>query len=680
MRWLNRGVLFGAVGGLVLAGCDSNPGALASASSGSLALSTDDQFLYAADTDNGKLTVIDTRSDTVVASVAVGTRPYRVVVGKDDTVYVGNRGSRSVSVIHKGAWTEAARIPTGVDPTGLAMALDGKTLYIVSATAKDTTDFGTVQAIDTTTLQEKWNMQVPGEPRAIALLPNNKAVVTQYRGGVQGADLVNLDLETQTITSGGSNSSNSVHDAVNFTQNAAGPGSATGFSSFSSRAMTDAVATPDGKRVFVPTVWAREDAIGKEPSAGGYYSAGGPCNVGSVATAGIITADVDGTGAQPKVDDLTDCVSTGTTSETADYPPTAVGVGGTTSAKLGSTSSVGQAVQGPAALAVDPTGEWLYMVNKETSNVAIMPAFRRTARDGENIDYATTGSSIRSLVATNADPNRNNGIDGIALTKDGIKAYVYSQFDHEVIRLAATGRGPDSDVVVASRVSTGLSDTLAPEQVDGRKWFYDAMSTKMSSDLTHVACSTCHLEGRDDGHTWVFPDGHRQTPALVGRMLDQTAPYHWSGQFASFNDFMSHTVQKRMGGDGTTATINANIMSFLVHQPAPENANVGATLTAQQQRGAQVFHSATCDNCHTGAALTNLSERNVGTWNADDNVTGQAFDVPSLLGVARSAPYLHDGRYQTLSERVNDGSTVHGVVAGLSQDDQDALVAYLKTL
>jgi YVTN family beta-propeller protein len=676
MRWLNRGVLFGAVGGLVLAGCDSNPGALASASSGSLALSTDDQFLYAADSDNGKLTVIDTRSDTVVASVQVGARPYRVVVGADDTVYVGNRGSRSVSVIHKGEWTEAARIPTGVDPTGLAMALDGKTLYIVSATAADSTDTGTVQAIDTKAMTQKWSVQVDGEPRAIAVLPNNKAVVTQYRGGAQGADLVNLDLETGTLVG---HSGNSIHDNVNFTQNAAGS-SATGFSTFSARAMTDAVATPDGKRVFVPTVWAREDAIGKEPSAGGYYAAGGPCNVGSVATAGVITAEVDGNGAQPKVDDLTDCVSTGTTSETADYPPTAVGVGGTTSARLGSTSSVGQAVQGPSALAVDPTGEWLYMVNKETSNVAVMPAFRRTARDGENIDYNTTGSSIRSLVATNADPNRNNGIDGIALTKDGIKAYVYSQFDHEVIRLAATGRGPDSDVVVASRVSTGLTDTLAPEQVDGRKWFFDAMNTKMSSDLTHVACSTCHLEGRDDGHTWVFPDGHRQTPALVGRMLNQTAPYHWSGQFASFNDFMSHTVQKRMGGDGTTATINANIMSFLVNEPAPENANRGAALTAQQAHGQVVFKNAQCDTCHSGAALTNLTEQNVGTWNNDDNVLNNSFDVPSLLGIARTGPYMHDGRFSTLEDRLGQNDNLHGQLQNMSGSDRADLAAFLKTL
>src|SRR5581483_10019030 len=265
--------------------------------------------------------------------------------------------------------------------------------------------------------------------------------------GIGGADVTTVDLATHGVSTPAQGSR--LHDQVNFTQNAAA-GGPTGFSSFSARAMTDIAVTPDGKRAYVPTVWAREDAIGKEPSAGGYYSSGGPCNVGAVATAGLVTEDVgnnsDGTAASPQVDDLTDCVSTGTTSDTADFPPTAVGVGATT-AKLGSSTpagSTGQAVQGPSAVVLDPSGEWLYMLNKETSNVAIMPAWRRSARDGENIDYSSTGSSIRSLVALNADPNRSNGVDGIALTKDGLKAYVYSQFDHEVIHLGANGRGPSA--------------------------------------------------------------------------------------------------------------------------------------------------------------------------------------------------------------------------------------------
>jgi YVTN family beta-propeller protein len=113
-------------------GCGVPEAARQSTSAGSLALSTDDSLLYAADTDNGILAVVDTATQTKIAQVKVGAQPYRVVVGQDDTIFVANRGSRSISVIRKGDWSEAARIPTGVDPVGMQLGLDGKTLYVVS--------------------------------------------------------------------------------------------------------------------------------------------------------------------------------------------------------------------------------------------------------------------------------------------------------------------------------------------------------------------------------------------------------------------------------------------------------------------------------------------------------------------------------------------------------------------
>ena len=48
---------------------------------------------------------------------------------------------------------------------------------------------------------------------------------------------------------------------VNFTKETRPGQPRPGFSSFSARATTDIVVTPDGKRAFVTAVWAREDAI-----------------------------------------------------------------------------------------------------------------------------------------------------------------------------------------------------------------------------------------------------------------------------------------------------------------------------------------------------------------------------------------------------------------------------------
>src|ERR1043165_5721090 len=83
-------------------------------SSGSLGVSTDSKYLYAADTDNGVLLVIDAKTLDKLETIKVGACPFRVAVGKDDTIYVANRGSRSVSVISKGEWTVRGEISTGV--------------------------------------------------------------------------------------------------------------------------------------------------------------------------------------------------------------------------------------------------------------------------------------------------------------------------------------------------------------------------------------------------------------------------------------------------------------------------------------------------------------------------------------------------------------------------------------
>ena len=57
------------------------------------------------------------------------------------------------------------------------------------------------------------------------------------------------------------------------------------------------------------------------------------------------------------------------------------------------------------------------------------------------------------------------------------------------------------------------------------------------------------------------------------------------------------------------------------------------------------------------------------------------FNTPSLKGLARSAPYLHDGSAATLMDRVNnDQGGLHGNTSQLGSDQKSDLVEYLKTL
>ncbi|MGV3620059.1 MAG: hypothetical protein ACO1OB_04540 [Archangium sp.] len=667
MNWFKRTMVVGAVAAaMAFSGCRPEGNASASRASGSVALSNDDSTVFAVDTDNGVLAVIN--ADTKeVRTVKVGEQPARVLVDTNDTVFVSNRGSRSVSVIRKGDTAESARIQVGVEPTGMALTPDGKTLLVVSATSLERPDVGTLTAVDVNTLEKQWELEVGEEPRAVAVIAGNRALVSLYKQG----ELVEVDLATGTTIS----SRSGIYDRANATRlDTSGVGGGFGAgatSTFRPRAMNDLVVTNDGTRVFAPVVWAREDAIGRQPSRfGGYYAAGGPCNIGAVATAGIVTVDT-GSQPQPQVDDLTSCFTTGTNSGQKNFPASTL---------ASQSGSPDDAIQGPTAGVLDPSGQWLMVLSRESKNIAFMPAYKRT---GTNIDFDTTGTSIRTVQKVSGA-----GADGIAISSDFKRAYVYSQFDHKLEIFKGEGTGASSTIVPEATVQVAQDlPTFTPSQIEGRKLFFDAKDVRMSSSQTTVACSTCHLEGREDGHVWNFPDGARQTPSLAGRKLLATAPFHWSGEFGTIDDFNAHTIIERMGGEGLDSITAAKLDAFIDTMPLPENPlRTAMANTEQLAKGKAAYEKAQCGTCHNGEAMTNNTNADVGTLrlngtNPDNGVvTRQGFNVPSLLGIGRTAPYLHDGSSLTLEARVTNGDSMHGDTRSLDAEEKSALVAYLKSL
>ena len=335
MTWFKRSMVVGALAAsMAFSGCTPPGNAAASRASGSVALLNDDSAVYAVDTDNNELLVFNPQTRALTQRIPVGKSPVRVIIAADDTAFITNRDDRSVSVVRKGDTAEATRIPVGIEPTGMALTPDGKTLLVVSATALDKTETGLLTAIDTNTLEKKWEIEVGEEPRAVAVTKGDKAVVALFKQG----ELVQVDLNTGSKIK---TENEAIYNAANATRlNPSGStfgGSTGGISSFRPRAISDLIVTPDGDRVFAPVTWAREDAIARTPtSLGGYYSAGGPCNVGAVATAGIVTVDTN-SAPTPQVDDLTSCFTGGSTSPDKDFP----------TSTLASADTTVPAMQGP---------------------------------------------------------------------------------------------------------------------------------------------------------------------------------------------------------------------------------------------------------------------------------------------------------------------------------------------
>jgi hypothetical protein len=238
----------------------------------------------------------------------------------------------------------------------------------------------------------------------------------------------------------------------------------------------------------------------------------------------------------------------------------------------------------------------------------------------------------------------------------------------------AIARLADDSLLVQSREPATLTNLTTGEVI--------TLATESREDTGHaifhsnsgigLACASCHGEGGDDAHVWKFDvQGPRRTPSLRGT-LQGTAPYHWDGAMKDVDMLADEVMTGRMAGPKLDATQKNALQGWLFALPPPAEATTNASA---QVRGRLLFDDPTvgCATCHSGPRFTNSATVDIGT--------GGAFQVPSLVGVAARAPYLHDGCAKTLKDRFGICSTAgHGNTSSLSASQIDDLIAYLNTL
>jgi mono/diheme cytochrome c family protein len=191
-----------------------------------------------------------------------------------------------------------------------------------------------------------------------------------------------------------------------------------------------------------------------------------------------------------------------------------------------------------------------------------------------------------------------------------------------------------------------------------------------------IACASCHPEANDDGRVWDFECiGPRRTQSLRFG-IKGTEPLHWDGDMDTFGTLMNEVFVGRMSGGQPQPDQVAVMADWLDAQRPPPRSPPADP--AAVERGRDIFARADvgCAACHTGPKLTNNASFDVGT--------GGVFQVPSLIGIADRAPFIHTGCAPTLRARLVDpacgGGDRHGVVSGLTGAEIDDLVAFLKTL
>jgi DNA-binding beta-propeller fold protein YncE len=652
-------------------------------------------LLFAVNPDFPKLAVIDTAQQAEVTSLNAGQNPTRVLVGPSDTVYVANRGSRSVSVFTRGSEntiSQAGVINTGSEPTGLGLSADGRRLFVACSAQ------GSVQAFDLGAggkSTEVWESQVGDLPRTLAVLPDGRL----YVGHLLTASVDVLDPATGAVQKTLSTAVG-VDPSLTVFNNGSGQTSAP--VTFRPTGLESIIVSSDGARAYL---FHRRDRNGIIVTDG---TTSDEIPTTPVVAPAITTVELSG-----------DNVLDETLTTRRDFPPAVVfpdnrmgGGGGDPVPQSGpplgagtSNASYGGGIsvvgidgagwtQGPSAAVEDPQGHFLYVASRNTNNVVILPTNRRSGSDAP-------GGIVH--VVSVAD-----GPSGLALSPDGRTLYVHNQIDDSISVIQGT-----PPVEAGHIASLSGPSPLSSDVIEGRKLFFSAADSSMTRTGQGLACESCHIDGSHDGNVWQFSQGPRKTPSLVARRIQKTAPYHWDGTLADIHAFFIETVQVRMGGNGLLASQESELTSYMEQLAPIDNPNLqaGGVLTASQQRGKDLFNGqAQCSTCHTGDLFTDNAFHDVGTRvtnnplgnpdslcfidpslgacaspvgsvvTANPQNTAHGFNTPSLLGVAWAAPYLHDGRAATLLERLqNNPGNLHGYTS-LPADQLDDLVAYLKTL
>ncbi len=244
----------------------------------------------------------------------------------------------------------------------------------------------------------------------------------------------------------------------------------------------------------------------------------------------------------------------------------------------------------------------------------------------------------------------------------------------------------------------------------GRKLFYDTILSKDNS----LSCSSCHQpefgfrDPRELSLGVGGTKGVRHAPTLVNAAY--TPHLFWDGRANSLEDQVSFPIANPEEMNQTLKTSTAKIKADPAYQPifraafGTEDVTMGrvaaaiasfertilsgnspfdryqyqgdkSALTPAQIRGLAVFldpHKGNCASCHTigpqYALFTDNQFHNTGEGVGEDNeqfsdqghyeLTKEnadrgAFKTPTLRDVAKSGPYMHDGKLKTLKAVVD---------------------------
>lgn len=586
-----------------------------------LALSPDGMKLYVVAQESNELLVVDAGAGKVTGNIPVGTKPHTVIVSKDgNNAFVSNQWADNVYCIDLDALKVTDTLKTGNGPAGMVLSKDEQFLYVVNSFSND------VSIIDLSTGKEKKRLTAGNNPVGAALSPDGSLVYVTSRRILPRPSREPIQVEMTVLDARHQRAiERKMFHGAYIMENVAFTPSG-----------DFAIATLIKPKNLIPSIQVEEGFM---------------MNHGF----GIIEPGDTGRVIQLLTDE-----------------PNAY-------------------YSDPFDVVVSPDGTKAYISSSGVNMIQVVDLEKvRTLISGATPEALQTYAHHRGIsekyvtarIPVGANPK------GMVISPDGKYLYVAEQLDDRVAVINTE----------SNRVEKHI-DLGGPKKITmarrGKKIFHNAGGTFQNQ----YSCYTCHPDEGEDGLVYNMAGvgmGRNVTNVQSLRDIGDIPPYKWNGHNQSvykqdgfrFSTFLTRT--EPFNYDDLDAL--ASYIMTGIKNPPNLVYNPDGVLTEAQKRGEKIFfrthtnygeeipYKSRCYICHPPPDFTNLYLEDVGSLSeTDDSIP---FDTPQLNNLFISAPYLHDGRAQSLEEiwTTYDNRDRHGITSDMTKDQLNDLVEFLKSI
>jgi YVTN family beta-propeller protein len=586
-----------------------------------LTVSKDGKRLYVVAQEGNALLVVDVEKQDIISKIRVGERPHSAILNRDEKfAYVSNQWSDNVSVIDLASYRVINELKTDAGPAGLALSADGHYLYVVNSFSSN------ISIFDLQTNEEQKRLSAGNNPTGAQLSPDGKDLYVTSRRAIPAPYGTTLNSELTIV--------NTISQRVAEHKNIE-----------SAYMMENVAFTPSGDLALMTLIRPKNLVPSIQVERGWMMTNG----------FGIVEQKANGRTVQLLLDEPN------------------------------------QYFADPFDIVITPDGRKAFVSSSGVDCISVvdMDSVRTLLAKSTDEELRTYSNHLDisnryvvKRIHTGANPK------GLAISPDGKYLYVAEQLEDR-IRIIST---ESLEIINSIDLGGPHSITVARQ---GRRLFNNAGHTFQNQ----YSCYTCHPDAHEDGLVYNMASkdmGRNLTNTMSLRDIGDTPPYKWTGK--------NQTIYKQDGMRFSTVLTRTEAFSYsdldaLVAYimrgiPNPPNLKYNPTgeLTESQLRGKAIYERThdnlgneipennRCITCHPPPFYTNKKMAYVGTLAASDD--SMLFDTPHLNNIFASAPYLHDGRANSLEEiwTKNNPNDKHGVSNDMTKNQLNDLVDYLKSL